>query len=106
MLMDMFRYGYRRQFHHDVALRTGFKRFCQKNGYRYSLNYSEKIMAEQTWIMQSVPELSGDMVFDEGKVTVPFDREMDQMFLATGTFRDGSKESYCGSRGWLRENFG
>ena len=80
------------------------KRFCQKNGYRYSLNYSGKDHGGADLDHAVGTGIIRDMVFDEGKVTIArLTGEMDQMFLATGTFQDGSKESYCGSRGWLGE---
>lgn len=78
------------------------KRFCKKNGYQYSLNYSGKDHGGADLDHAVGTGITRDMVFDEGKATIArLTGEMDQMFLATGVFQDGSKASYCGSRGWL-----
>jgi hypothetical protein len=80
------------------------KRFCQKSSYTYSLNYSGKDHGGADLDHAVGTGVVRDMVFDQGKATVArLTGEMDTMFLASGTFLDGSKASYGGSRGWLGE---
>lgn len=78
------------------------KRFCENKGYSYSLNYSGKDHEGRDLDHAVGTGVVRDMVFDEGKVTIArLTGESDRMFLASGTMQDGSKASYCGSRGWL-----
>lgn len=78
------------------------KRFCENKGYCYSLNYSGKDHEGRDLDHAVGTGIVRDMVFDEGKVTIArLTGESDKMFLASGTMQDGSKASYCGSRGWL-----
>ena len=78
------------------------KRFCEKKGYKYSLNYSGKDHGGRDLDHAVGTGVVRDMVFDEGKVTIArLTGEMDTMFVAGGTMQDGSKPSYAGSRGWL-----
>lgn len=78
------------------------KRFCKTGGYRYSLNYSGKDHMGADLDHAVGTGIVRDMVFDQGTATIArLTGEMDQMFLATGSFLDGKKASYCGSRGWL-----
>ena len=76
------------------------KRFCEKNGFSLGLNYSG------TPHEPHEKEVSGtgtvrDMVFDPGPFTsARLTGECDSMFLATGSFVDYDKPSFCGSRGW------
>jgi len=78
------------------------KRFCQKSGYQYSLNYSGKDHKGADLDHALGTGVVRDMVFDPGMATIArLTGEMDQMFLATGVFQDGKKASYCGSRGWM-----
>lgn len=76
--------------------------FCREGGYRYSLNYSGKDHRGADLDHALGTGVVRDMVFDPGKATIArLTGEMDRMFLAAGVFQDGSKASYCGSRGWL-----
>lgn len=78
------------------------KHFCKKNGYTYSLNYSGKDHEGRDLDHAVGTGIVRDMVFDPGKATVArLTGECDTLFIASGTLQDGSKESYCGSRGWL-----
>jgi len=77
------------------------KRFCEKNGFKYGLNYSG-------WSHEDDgDEVSGtgtvrDMVFDPDKVTFArLTGESDTMFLAGGEILEGNKPSFNGSRGWV-----
>ncbi len=80
------------------------KRFCQKNGYQYSLNYSGKDHKGADLDHALGTGIVRDMVFDAGKATTArLTGEMDSMFVATGRFLDSGKDTYCGSRGWLGE---
>lgn len=80
------------------------KHFCKKNGYCYSLNYSGKDHEGRDLDHAVGTGIVRDMVFDPGKATVArLTGECDSLFIASGTFQDGSKESYCGSRGWLEK---
>ena len=80
------------------------KRFCQKSSYTYSLNYSGKDHGGADLDHAVGTGVVRDMVFDQGKATIArLTGEMDTMFLASGTFLDGSKASYGGCRGWLGE---
>lgn len=78
------------------------KHFCKKNGYCYSLNYSGKDHGGRDLDHAVGTGVVRDMVFDPGKATIGrLTGECDTLLIASGTFQDGSKESYCGSRGWL-----
>ena len=78
------------------------KNFCRKNGYCYSLNYSGKDHMGADLDHAVGTGVVRDMVFDEGKVTIArLTGECDRMLVASGVMQDGSKGSYCGSRGWL-----
>ena len=77
------------------------KRFCEKKGFEYGLNYSgsahepDEVEVTGTGVVR-------DMVFDPGDVTMArLTGESDTMFLATGTIIDTDKPSFCGSRGWV-----
>ena len=78
------------------------KRFCENKGYSYSLNYSGKDHEGRDLDHAVGTGITRDMVFDEGKYTIArLTGESNKMFVASGTMQDGSKEGYCGSRGWL-----
>lgn len=78
------------------------KRFCEDKGYCYSLNYSGKDHEGRDLDHAVGTGITRDMVFDADKYTIArLTGESNKMFLASGTMQDGSKESYCGSRGWL-----
>lgn len=78
------------------------KRFCENKGYKYSLNYSGKDHEGRDLDHAVGTGIVRDMVFDEGKVTIArLTGESDKMLVLSGTMQDGSKEGYCGSRGWL-----
>ncbi|GEM_PF-159119 len=78
------------------------KRFCKKNGYKYSLNYSGKDHEGRDLDHAVGTGVVRDMVFDEGAVTIArLTGECDTLMIASGHTQDGSKESYCGSRGWV-----
>ncbi len=80
------------------------KRFCEKKGYSYSLNYSGKDHEGRDLDHAVGTGITRDMVFDDGKYTIArLTGESNKMFLASGTMQDGAKASYCGSRGWLGE---
>lgn len=80
------------------------KRFCSEHKFTYSLNYSGKDHKGADLDHAVGTGIVRDMVFDPGKATIArLTGEMDQLFISTGVFQDGSKESYCGSRGWLGE---
>ena len=78
------------------------KRFCENKGYTYSLNYSGKDHGGRDLDHAVGTGVVRDMVFDEGKVTVArLTGEADRLLVVSGVMQDGSKESYCGSRGWM-----
>lgn len=78
------------------------KRFCQDKGYAYSLNYSGKDHEGRDLDHAVGTGITRDMVFDEGRYTIArLTGEANKMFLASGVMQDGTKASYCGSRGWL-----
>ncbi len=78
------------------------KRFCEKKGYSYSLNYSGKDHEGADLDHAVGTGIVRDMVFDEGKMTIArLTGESDHMLVVSGVMQDGAKESYCGSRGWL-----
>jgi len=78
------------------------KRFCENKGYSYSLNYSGKDHEGRDLDHAVGTGITRDMVFDEGKYTIArLTGESNKMFLASGIMQDGSKDDYCGSRGWL-----
>ncbi len=78
------------------------KRFCEKKGYTYSLNYSGKDHEGRDLDHAVGTGVVRDMVFDDDVYTVArLTGESNKMFLASGTMQDGSKASYNGSRGWL-----
>lgn len=75
--------------------------FCRKNGYSLGENYSgmahEKGKICGTGVVR-------DMVFDAGKASVfRFSGDMESYINVTGKFAGDTKESNCGSRGWMRE---
>lgn len=76
------------------------KRFCEKGGFTYSLNYTGSAHDPDE------KEISGtgtvrDMVFDPGKITIArLAGECDKMLVASAEFLDGQKPSFYGSRGW------
>jgi len=77
------------------------KRFCEKKGFSYGLNYSGSAHDPDE------KEISGtgvvrDMEFDPGKITIArLAGESDKIFLATGEIIDSQKPSFHGSRGWI-----
>lgn len=80
------------------------RRFCRKNGYSYSLNYSGKDHKGADLDHAVGTGVVRDMVFDEGVVTTArLTGEMDSMLVATGRFLDADKQTYNGSRGWMGE---
>ncbi len=76
------------------------RRFCEKSGFTYSLNYTGTAHAPEE------KEISGtgtvrDMVFDPGEITIArLTVECDKLFVATAEFLDSEKPSFYGSRGW------
>ena len=78
------------------------KRFCEKKGYSYSLNYSGKDHEGRDLDHAVGTGITRDMVFDDDVYTIArLTGESNKMFLASGVMQDGSKASYNGSRGWL-----
>lgn len=76
------------------------KKFCRKNGYRISHNFSG--MAHEKGLVLGTG-LVRDMVFDPGKATAfRFSGDMEGYLNLTGDFVGDTKESNCGSRGWLK----
>ena len=79
------------------------RRFCEKNGFSYGLNYSG------TAHEPGEREVTGtgtvrDMVFDPGEITVArLTGESDRMFLMNARFIDRDKPSFHGSRGWAED---
>ena len=76
------------------------KKFCQKNGYKLSHNFSgmahEQGMVNGTGIVR-------DMQFDAGKASVfRFSGDMQSYINLTGDFIGDTKVSNCGSRGWFK----
>ena len=79
------------------------KRFCEKKGYTYSLNYSGKDHEGRDLDHAVGTGITRDMVFDDDKYTIArlTGGDLEKMFVASGVMQDGSKDDYCGSRGWL-----
>ena len=76
------------------------KKFCQKNGYKLSHNFSgmahEQGMVNGTGIVR-------DMQFDAGKASVfRVSGDMQSYINLTGDFIGDTKVSNCGSRGWFK----
>ncbi len=76
------------------------KKFCQKNGYKLSHNFSgmahEQGKVNGTGIVR-------DMEFDAGKASVfRFSGDMESYINVTGDFIGNTKVSNCGSRGWFK----
>lgn len=78
------------------------KRFCEKKGYTYSLNYSGKDHEGRDLDHAVGTGITRDMVFDDDVYTIArLTGESDKMFVASGVMQDGTKSSYNGSRGWM-----
>lgn len=78
------------------------RRFCEKNGFSYGLNYSGKDHGGADLAHAVGTGTVRDMVFDPGEITIArITGESDRMFLATGKFIDYEKPSFNGSRGWV-----
>lgn len=76
------------------------KKFCQKNGYKLSHNFSG--MAHEDGKVNGTG-LVRDMEFDPGKASVfRFSGDMESYINLTGDFIGNSKVSNCGSRGWFK----
>lgn len=76
------------------------KKFCQKNGYRISHNFSG--MAHEEGLVLGTG-IVRDMEFDAGKASVfRFSGDMESYINLTGDFIGDVKESNCGSRGWFK----
>lgn len=76
------------------------KQFCKKNGYKISHNFSG--MAHEKGLVLGTG-LVRDMEFDPGKATVfRFSGDMDGYINLTGDFVGATKQSNCGSRGWMK----
>lgn len=76
------------------------KKFCQKNGYKLSHNFSG--MAHEDGKVNGTG-LVRDMEFDPGKASVfRFSGDMESYINLTGDFIGNSKISNCGSRGWFK----
>lgn len=77
------------------------KRFCEKNGYSLSDNFSGMEHPKGKIVGTGVVR---DMVFDPGEVTVfRFSGDMEKYICVTGRFVGNTKDSPCGSRGWLTD---
>ena len=77
------------------------KRFCEKNGYRLGDNYSGMEHPKDKIVGTGVVR---DMVFDEGEATIfRFSGDMEKFICLTGKFVGDTKDSPCGSRGWLKD---
>lgn len=79
---------------------TSAKQFCKKNGYKISHNFSG--MAHEEGLVLGTG-LVRDMQFDPGKATVfRFSGDMENYLNVSGDFVGATKESNCGSRGWMK----
>lgn len=75
------------------------KKFCKRNGYTLGENYSG--MPHEKWKVNGIG-VARDMEFDEGDATVfRFSGDMERYLNLSGHFVGNSKESFCGSRGWM-----
>ena len=76
------------------------KRFCEKNGYKISHNFSG--MAHDEGLVCGTG-IVRDMEFDPGKASVfRFSGDMESYINVTGDFIGNTKVSNCGSRGWFK----
>ena len=76
------------------------KKFCQKNGYKISHNFSG--MAHEEGLVCGTG-IVRDMEFDPGKASVfRFSGDMESYINVTGDFIGNTKVSNCGSRGWFK----
>lgn len=76
------------------------KKFCQKNGYTLSHNFSGWAHDEGKVVGTG---LVRDMEFDPGKASVfRFSGDMESYINVTGDFIGNTKVSNCGSRGWFK----
>lgn len=76
------------------------KRFCEKNGYKISHNFSG--MAHEEGLVCGTG-IVRDMEFDPGKASVfRFSGDMESYINLTGDFIGNTKVSNCGSRGWFK----
>lgn len=76
------------------------KKFCQRNGYKISHNFSG--MAHEEGLVCGTG-IVRDMEFDAGKASVfRFSGDMESYINLTGDFIGNTKASNCGSRGWFK----
>lgn len=76
------------------------KKFCQKNGYKLSHNFSG--MAHEQGLVNGTG-IVRDMEFDAGRASVfRFSGDMESYINVTGEFIGNTKASNCGSRGWFK----
>lgn len=76
------------------------KKYCKKNGYSLGENYSG--MAHEPGKITGCG-VARDMVFDPMPATVfRFSGDMEKYIQVGGNFIGNVKDSFCGSRGWLK----